>query len=74
MNLMQDNFPLYKYIAVKKGFQNHFVIILKPTAKMNLCNKIEADRIHEDFPLAPKFSQFVAKLFASQLIAERRIN
>lgn len=71
---MQDNFPLYKHVAIKKGFPNNFVIILISTAKMNLRNKIEADRIHEDFPPAPKFSQFVAKLFASQLIAERRIN
>lgn len=66
MNLMQENFfPLCNYAAIKEGFPNHlhFVIMLIQTVKMYLVNKIKADRIHEDFPLAPKCSHFTLQNF-----------
>lgn len=52
---------LYNYVAIKKGFPNnfHFVILLIPTAKMNLVSRIESDRINKDFGLAQKCSWFI---------------
>lgn len=64
---MQEIFfsPLYNYGTIKKGFPNHlhFVIMLILTVKTNLVNKIEADRINERFPLAPKCGHFMLQNF-----------